>query len=87
MLLGKQSSTIFVWFLVDGWIRGQMDESMVWYHYRAATGRRWEQLNWLGLWETLWDEGREPSLEQWMDFSQLTVQIKVFHSKGSKMEV
>ena len=28
----------------------------------------------------------ELSLEQRTDFSQLTVQIKVFHSKGSKME-
>lgn len=43
---------------VDRWIRGQMDEWMVWYHYRAATGRRWKQLNWLGLWEALWEEGR-----------------------------
>lgn len=34
---------------VDRWIRGQMDEWMVWYHYRAATGRRMETIKLAGL--------------------------------------
>lgn len=43
-------------------MRGQMDEWMVWYRCGAAAGKRWKQLNWLGLWVVLWEEdiGAEP---------------------------